>query len=215
MRRWLLDPTRLGWLDRLEGWYDQLSDLQQVGVGALVMTVLLSSSMYLLGLGSLVLAGRAGASSAHGASMPDQSYTPVASVAGEGTSGALSPVVPSLAVASPTPRPTPTPIPPPAVNLGPQPVRPRIPPATATPVVRETVEVTVPRAETPPAEPTKPRVGATTQPTLAVFPTATPPPTRGLTPPATSTRPPVSPTIQATGTPLRPTEPIRTPTPTR
>src|SRR5437764_272644 len=46
-------------LERIDEWYNRLSELQRVGVALLVMVFLAASALYCLGLGSTVLVNRA------------------------------------------------------------------------------------------------------------------------------------------------------------
>src|SRR3954469_23593883 len=46
-------------LDRIDHWYNRLSELQRVGVALLSMLFLAASALYCLGLGSTVLVNRA------------------------------------------------------------------------------------------------------------------------------------------------------------
>lgn len=217
-RAWERFTWRPRWLSRLGNWYDQLTNLQQVGAGALAMVLLLSTSLYFLGLGSMVLAHRARDARAQSIA----TYWPPTPAALESPTTVLPPIVDGPTappIASQTVRPTPTLIPPPVVEpVVPKP-RPRPPAPTRTPTSGPAMEATpaVVSTPTPVATGTKPRIGPTTQPTLLVQPTPGPPRTSVPTPtvagipvqPTATAAPAMAPTASMNG------GPIRTPTPSR
>src|SRR5205814_3401600 len=105
-------------LERLDHWYNRLSELQRVGVALLSMLFLAASALYCLGLGSTVLVNRAEAILAADAARA----TPVPTLLPTAVIVEVVPASPLVITATPIARSIAAPAAPTAVGLLPTPI---------------------------------------------------------------------------------------------
>jgi hypothetical protein len=174
-------------LERLDDWFNRLSELQRIGVALLFMLFLAASSLYCLGLGSTVLVNRAEATMA--AQEAAAAAAAAAAVPTAVPTANLAEPPPPTAIritATPAPRLTAAPSGPTQVGVLPTPI-----PAQLLP----TVPIQAPQRQAAPVDVPRPRIVAPYEP-----PTPTPPAV-----PTSSARPAPAGTANTT---------VRGPTPT-